>query len=196
MFIQIIQGRVRDADRFRAEADRWVTDLKPGATGYRGCTWGLADDGTGFLAARFESEQAAKGNSQRPEQSEWWAGMEPAFDDVTFQDCAEVDTMMGGGSDEAGFVQVIQGRVKDQTAARVMLRDAEGQLAEGRPDILGGLMAWHSNDGDFTQVMYFRSEEKARAGEGSPADAELDNQYQDMMATEPKFIDLRQPRFD
>src|SRR4051812_35422127 len=118
MFVQIIQGKVRDEERFNREAARWATDLKPGAVGYLGCTWGVATDGTGFVAPRFDSEDSAKANSARPEQGEWWAGMEPAFDGVSFHDCSQIDSMMGGGSDDAGFVQVIQGRVKDQGAAR------------------------------------------------------------------------------
>jgi len=196
MFIQIIQGPVRDADRFNREAERWAADLKPGAVGYQGCTWGLAADRTAFMAARFDSAESAKENSARPEQGDWWAAMEPAFEDVSFLDCDQIDTMLGGGSDEAGFVQVISGRAKDQASARAMLRDAEGQLSQSRPDILGGIMAWHGNDGEFTQIMYSRSEAQARSGEGSPAEAEVDNQYRDMMAIEPTFIDLDEPHFD
>ena len=196
MFMQIIQGRVTDSDRFLAEAGRWPIDLKPGATGYLGCTWGVASDGTGFVAARFDSKEAATRNSQRPEQAAWWQRMAPAFGDVSFHDCTDVDTMVGGGSNEARFVQVIQGRAKDQAAARIMLRDSEGQLSEGRPDILGVVMAWHGDTGEFTQMVYFRSEQDARAGEGSATDDEVDNQYRDMMAVEPTFIDLTDPRFD
>jgi hypothetical protein len=196
MFIQIIQGKIDDADRFHREADRWVTDLKPGASGYLGCTWGVAPDGTGFLLARFESEEAARANSDRPEQGAWWADMEKAFDQVEFIDCPEVDTMMGGGSDEAGFVQVIHGRAKAKDKARAMMSDAEEQLAEGRPDILGGLVAWHGDDAEFTQIVYFRTEAEARTGERSQADSEVDEQYREMMAGEPTFVDLTQPRFD
>ena len=196
MFVQIIKGKVNDPATFNREAERWSTDLKPGATGYLGTTWGVAADNTAFVAARFESEAAARANSERPEQGEWWAGVESAFDDVSFQDCAEVDLMMGGGSDEAGFVQVIEGRVKDQAAARAMLTEMDGRLAEMRPDILGGAMAWHGDDGTFTQLVYFRSEADAHTGESATSDTEVDNEYQNMMATEPSFIDLTEPHFD
>lgn len=196
MFLQIIQGQVRDAAVFDREAERWPVELKPGATGYLGCTWGLTADGIGFLAAGFDSEAAALANSGRPEQGEWWAAMEKVFADVSFRDCSEIDTMMGGGSDDAGFVQVIQGRVKDQGSARSMMRDAEGQLADSRPDILGGVMAWHGDDGDFTQIVYFRSEAQARSAEDNPGESDVDDQYNDMMAVEPTFFDLAAPRFD
>jgi hypothetical protein len=196
MFLQIIQGPVSDAALFEREASRWRDDLKPGAPGYLGCTWGISEDGVGFLAARFDSAASAEANSTRPEQGEWWAAMEKAFAAVEFRDCAEVDAMMGGGSDEAGFVQVISGRVNDRAAARTMLREAEGQLAVTRPDILGGVFAWHGGDGDFTQLMYFRSVDDARAGEGSSDDDEVDAGYRDMMAVEPTFVDLTSPQFD
>ncbi|MCU1498980.1 MAG: hypothetical protein JWM47_2933 [Acidimicrobiales bacterium] len=196
MFIQTIQGRVDDADRFTSEAERWPRDLKGGAAGYLGCTWGVSPDGTAFLAARFESDQAAKANSERPEQGEWWSAIEPAFEDVAFHDSTEIDTMMGGGSDQAGFVQVIQGRVKDEAEARAMMQGAQAMLSQARPDILGGVMIWHGDGGGFTQIMYFRSQEAARAGEQGEMDPEVGAQYEQMMAAEPTFIDLTEPRFD
>ncbi len=196
MFIQIIKGKVKDADTFRRESERWPRELKPGATGYLGCTWGVASDGTGVVAARFESEDAARANSERPEQGEWWAKMEPAFDEVSFAESGDVDTLMDGGSDAAGFVQLIQGRVKDMRTARSLLQEMQGQLSERRPDILGGSWAWHGDDGTFTQVMYFRSAEDAHAAEQPSNDEELYNRYRDLMASEPTFIDLTEPHFD
>ncbi|MEZ5144557.1 MAG: hypothetical protein R2726_18895 [Acidimicrobiales bacterium] len=193
MFVQTIQGRLRDPERFRAQGERWNAELRPGATGFLGSTSGVTADGTGFVAVRFASEADARANSERAEQGAWWAEMEPAFADITFRDCADVDELMGGGSDEAGFVQVIQGRVKDQASARQMLHDMTPQLAEDRPDVLGGVMAWHGDDGAFTQIMYFRSEAAARAGEASEADEETDRQYRDIMAAEPTFLDLTDP---
>lgn len=196
MFIQIIRGPVRDRDLFHREAQRWPEELKPGATGYLGCTWGLGSDGVGVIAARFDSAAAAESTSGRPEQSAWWERMSKAFDDVTFHDCAEVDTMLGGGSDRAGFVQVIEGRAKDEPSAREMLRSAEGRLTEARPDLLGVVMAWHGDGGGFTQLVYFSSEADARVGERSEAENDTDDQYREMMAIEPTFTDLAKPRFD
>ena len=152
MFMQVIQGRVTDPEHHRRQQERWIDELKPGATGYLGSTWGLTPDDIGVTIARFESADAARANSQRADQGAWWADTEKAFEDVTFQDCDDVDLMMGGGSDEATFVQVIQGRVRDEASAREMLAGADDRIRDMRPDILGGLMAWHG-DGRFTQVM-------------------------------------------
>ena len=49
MFIQVIQGKVADAEGLRAAMDRWGRDLQPGATGWLGTTGGITDDGT-FVA--------------------------------------------------------------------------------------------------------------------------------------------------
>jgi len=196
MFVQIVTGRIRDRDRFDRECARWPAELKAGATGYLGCTWGVGTDGTGVIAARFESADAAKQNGARIEQGEWWQQLEPAFAAPTFHDCASVDPFMGGGSDDAGFVQIIRGRVKDEAAARALVNRAQDQLASSRPDILGGVMAWHGDGGGFTQLMYFVSEVEAHSGEQDLGDSDLDQQYLDMMAEPPTFIDVIDPHFD
>ncbi|HEX8770069.1 MAG TPA: hypothetical protein VF711_04800, partial [Acidimicrobiales bacterium] len=114
MFIQVITAKVVDAEGLKRQVDRWEADLRPEATGFLGSTGGIADDGRFIVLARFESEEAARRNSDRPEQGEWWAETEKMLDEVQFKDSVEVVTMRGGGSDDAGFVQVMLGRVIDQ----------------------------------------------------------------------------------
>src|SRR6516165_1009866 len=113
MFIQVITGKVTDVDQMQRVMDRWERDLRPGATGFLGATIGLTDDDRFVAMARFESGDAAKKNSERPEQGQWWSEMEKVTQDVTFHDCSRIETLFGGGKDEAGFVQVMQGRIKD-----------------------------------------------------------------------------------
>src|SRR3954452_2468637 len=109
MFIQVIQGTVNDAEHLRRQLAKWRSDVKPGAAGYLGTTGGVTDDGRSIAMVRFESEDAARAHSVRPEQGAWWNETAKAFSgDVTFRDCHDVDTMLGGGSNDAGFVQVIQ----------------------------------------------------------------------------------------
>ena len=57
-------------------------------------------------------------------------------------------------------------------------------------------MAWHGDGGGFTQLVYFRSEDAARSGERDDSGSDVDRQYQEMLAGEPTFIDLTEPRFD
>ena len=119
MFVQVIQGRVSDATRVRQGLDDWMARLAEGAEGWLGSTAGVTDDGTFIAIARFDSAEAARRNSGRAEQGEWWSGMSKLFaDDVIFHDCSEVVTVRAGGSDDAGFVQVMQGRTGDLARLR------------------------------------------------------------------------------
>lgn len=193
MFIQVIQGRAGDAEGLRRQFDRWQQELRPGAQGYLGATGGVAPDGTAIILARFESEAAAQANSDRPEQGAWWNETAKYFDgEVTFRNCREVDTTLAGGSDDAGFVQVMQGRVRDK--ARLLELEAElmPKLAELRPDVIGSVRAW---DGDvFTDTIYFTSEAEARKGETAmAADTGQDMSEFESLVEDLSYIDLKEP---
>ncbi|MFI6291015.1 hypothetical protein ACIBEJ_05480 [Nonomuraea sp. NPDC050790] len=196
MFIQVIQGRVSDAAAMRAAAERWVRELAPGAPGWLGTTAGVTDDGTLVLLARFASRERAQRNSERPEQSDWWRQTERLFTgEVAFHDCDQVETYLGAGSDEAGFVQVIQGRVTDLERLRAIMADAEQDLARLRPDLIGGVAAV-TGDGLYTEAAYFTGEEEAREGERRPMPAELEAAFKEfagLFESGPVFHDLRDP---
>ena len=134
MFIQVIQGKVTDAEGLQAAMDRWGRDLQPGATGWLGTTGGITDDGTFVATVRFDSEEAARRNSERPEQGAWWAATEKCFDGpVTFFDCPQVDVWMNGGSDDAGFVQVVEGHTSDADRMREVMRRYADEMHAIRP---------------------------------------------------------------
>ena len=65
MFIQVITGKVTDADGFRRQDQKWNDELRPGATGFLGSTAGTTSDGRFLVAAtvrvvrRREAEQRA-----------------------------------------------------------------------------------------------------------------------------------------
>jgi hypothetical protein len=168
MFVQVITGKVTDVDAFDRLGDRWEAELKPGAIGYLGVTEGTTDDGRFVVAARFESKEAASRNSDRPEQSEWFAEMEKVVDDITFHDCSRIETLLGGGKDDAGFVQVMQGVLKDPAKADAMFAraaDAEKLLGAARPDVIGEVIAIHDDGSGYTDLVYFSSEAEARTNE-------------------------------
>jgi hypothetical protein len=197
MFVQIIQGPVQDADLLQRQLDRWRDELKPGATGYLGSTGGVTPDGQAISVVRFESREAAEASSRRPEQSSWFNEAVKAYDgEPTFHDCDEVDTAFGGGSNDAGFVQIIQGRVKDQAAVRALATRMEGELGKSRSDILGITIAWHGDGGGFTQAVYFKSEAEARSQETATQDDELGQQWMEQMSEPPVFFDLTEPDLD
>src|SRR5256885_682676 len=111
MFIQVIQGKLADADLLQRQLERWRAELKPGATGYLGTTSGATPDGRSIAPARLESGAAAQATGERADRAAWFNETVKAFDgEPTFHNCPEVATMFGGGSNEPGFVQVIQGR--------------------------------------------------------------------------------------
>ena len=126
MFVQIIQGKVKDADLLTRQAERWRAEIKPGVKGYLGSNHGVTPDGRAITIVRFESADAAAANSGSAQQSAWWNETAKAYDgEPTFIDCTDVDTMFGGGSNDAGFVQVIQGRAKDEAAMRSQVGSME-----------------------------------------------------------------------
>jgi len=118
MFVQVIQGHVSDAAQVRAQLDRWVAEVAPGAVGWLGSTSGVTDDGTLIALARFESAEAARQNSDRPEQTAWWEQTAALFTgEPVFRDSTSVQVDTPGDPSQAGFVQVMQGRSSDPDRA-------------------------------------------------------------------------------
>ena len=196
MFVQVISGKVKDTDAFERLGERWETEVRPGAVGYLGVTEGTTDDGRFFVAARFESADAAAKNSGRPEQGAWFSEMEKVVDDVTFHDCSRIETLFGGGKDEAGFVQVMQGHVKDLAKADAMFAraaDAEKVLGSVRPDVIGEVVDIHDDGDGFTDIVYFTSEAEARAAEqrDMPADAQAMMQEFEAALEVEEYFDLK-----
>ena len=197
MFIQIIQGPIRDATGARRTMDRWLTELQPGADGWLGGTYGVTDDGALLACVRFESPEAAQRNSERPEQAAWWEEMQGHFSgEITFHDCTDVTLLLGGGSDDAQFVQVIQGRVVDRARALALLEQSTSLIAKYRPDVLGATIAI-DKDGFMTETVAFRTEAAARQAEKAPMPAEVKELMDEEMSLleDVKYLDLHQPWF-
>ncbi|MFD4325038.1 hypothetical protein ACFWQC_10415 [Nocardioides sp. NPDC058538] len=195
MFIQMIQGPCTRQDEARQLLDEWRRDLAPGATGWLGGTNGFTDDGQLIGVVRFESREAAMANSNRPEQGEWAAKMAEVMDGpMEFHDCDDVTLLFDGGSDDAGFVQIIRGRVDDPSRLKAMMTTDTTQLHEMRPEILGGTLAIEA-DGSFIETVAFTSEADARKGEQlePPEDVRSELDYAMKGAT---FYDLHHPWFE
>jgi hypothetical protein len=196
MFVQVIQGHVSDAGKVRAQLDKWVAELAPGATGWLGSTSGVTEDGRLVALARFESEEAAKRNSDRPEQGAWWEGMAGLFtDQPEFHNSTSVDVDTYGDPSQAGFIQVMQGHSKDPERARELMANDSTDWQTIRPDILGTVSVNHDDDA-WTMAIYFTSEEAAREGERKDPPAEMQEMMKEMdslMVGEPTFFDLKDP---
>src|SRR5512144_1826409 len=196
MFVQVIQGGVSDPGPVRAAFARWVEELAPGASGWLGSTAGVTDDGRFIGVARFESKEAARRNSDRPEQGRWWAETAMLFTgEVGFRDSTQVLVDVVGDPAEAGFVQVIQGRSSDPGRARELMGQGSSEWAAFRPDVIGSVLVEH-DEGAYTMGLYFTSEEEAREGERKEPPPDIKAQMDEMDALsvgEPEFFDLSQP---
>jgi hypothetical protein len=196
MFAQVIKGKLSNPDAMRAATDRWMRDLAPGADGWLGSTGGTTDDDRYITVVRFESEEAARRNSDRPEQGRWWAETEKLFDgEATFHDSNDVTLDLHGDPDKAGFVQVMQGRGTDPERVKELMAEDSDKWAAFRPEVIGSVAVGHDG-GVYTMVMYFTSEADAREGERKEIPPELQANMEEMnkiSVGEPEFFDLRQP---
>jgi hypothetical protein len=193
MFIQIIQGKCTRQDECREMGERWRRELGPGAEGWLGGTYGFTDDDQFMAIVRFDSRESAAKNSQRPEQGAWWREMEGLFEGpVEFHDCDDVTLMLDGGSDDAGFVQVIRGKVDDAATLKQMMTDTE-QLHEMRPDIIGGTLAIEE-DGTFIETIAFTDEASARQGEQVEMPEDVRRAMESAMH-DVSYADLHHPWF-
>jgi hypothetical protein len=196
MFVQVVQGRTSDPEAMRTAVERWMRDLAPGAIGWLGTTGGITEDGRSIAVVRFESEEAARRNSERPEQDQWWAEMEKLFDGgATIRNSDDVTVDVQGDPDQAGFVQIMQGRGTDPERAKQLMAQDSDKWAAFRPEVIGSVVAGHEG-GAYTMVMYFTSEADAREGERKEVPADLQANMEEMnklSVGEPEFFDLKQP---
>ena len=136
MFIQVIQGRCNDADRLKKQLDLWEQTIADGADGWLGSTGGVTDDGTSVAVVRFESRAAGRRQLGAPGAGRVVAGDgQPASTaSSAFPDYDDAFEWLGGGSDDAGFVQVMRGKVANADGFRAfsqqpmdgLQRDASG----------------------------------------------------------------------
>ena len=197
MFIQIIQGRATNPPGIRRDLGRWQRQLAADADGWLGTTTGITEDGWSITAVRFASEAQARHNRDRPEQREWWRDASQHLARIAVHDAPKVHTYRDGGSDQAGFVQVVQGHSDDLERMASLGRDQDKVLAGDAPHVLGMTVAEHADrPGDFTQIVYFTSEQDAQRFEPRPP-AEAEEPVAEARRseiTDLRSFDLRDPQ--
>ncbi len=194
MFVQVIEGTTSDPAAIVEHGERWQRELRPGAVGYLGVTAGVTADGRSVAIVRFEDEASARANAERPEQTAWFEGMAKLYDgEPTFTESSDVTEWMGGGSNDAGFVQVMKSTGVDR--AQVEKMDASFEpFADQRPDLLGGLRIW-TGPNSCIDVAYFTTEEEARKGEQAEVPDELKELMSDFEGMgETEYLDLVDPQ--
>jgi hypothetical protein len=195
MFVQVIEGTTRDPDALHERLEVWKREVMPGAIGYLGSTGGCTESGDCILVARFEDADAARRNADRPEQTAWWKETEKLFaGDVRFHDSEDVRVMEHGPMGQAHFVQVMEGRVTDRDRAVALEEESDPVLASARPDLLGSVTAFF-DDGEFTELAYFTSEQDAREGESGDMPAEMSEKFAEWQKVMPvqRYLDIADP---
>lgn len=187
MYLRVAQGAVRDRQRLRTGLDRMVAALTGQGHGWLGTTAGTTDDGTAVVVTRWEDEVAPAADERTP----WWDTVVGAFDQQpAVHRYRVVLEQLRGNPHDAGFVQVLQGRILDVDRTEHLLEDVSGWQQRARPDLIGGVLGLHL-DGGFTQVAYFTSEVEARAGERTAWPHQLEEL--DPLVQHSHYLDLREP---
>ena len=164
--------------------------------GWLGGTYGFTDDDRFLGIVRFDSGSACKDAAGTSEAATMWAGAEALFDGrCEIHESEDVSMMLDGGSDSAGFVQVMRGRVGDADTLRHITSDTQmtSMLHEARPEIIGATLAMEP-DGTFLETIAFTDEDSARKGEQLDMPQEVRDQLMAAM-TDVEYLDLHQPWF-
>lgn len=91
---------------------------------------------------------------------------------------------------DAGFVQVIEGKVDDPERLRTLLKESGQTLHERRPELIGGTLAIE-DDGTFIETIAFTDEATAREHEPAEMPAELAQAH----LRDVQYMDLHHPWF-
>lgn len=194
MFVQVIRGAVESEPDAMRMLERWLEEVRPDAIGWLGMTAGVTPEGELIALVRFTSAEDAQRNSERAEQGAWWAEMEKAFTgSVDFHDCDEVELVLDGARDDAGFVQVMEWPDAGSQDVAEMAELATRYASEYRPDVIGGLVAV-ARDGTVFESVAFTSEAEARRGEAGTPPEDLEEMERVMgRLGEPIYHDLPSP---
>jgi hypothetical protein len=181
MFSQVVRGHANDPAAVRRVLKLWAP-----TAGTSDITAGVTDDGRFIAVTSFESEESA-----RAAHGDWHGVLDGQ---VSLRSGTRTHLFAPGERSCARFVQVVQGQVTDLVEACRHLDSLQQALAARLPCLLGTMTVEH-DDERFTRVLYFSTEEEARAGERDvPAEARhRDEPARRLLVGPPEFLDLRDP---
>lgn len=194
MFIQMVSAPCTKQDDMRALVDNWCAEMSDRA-GWLGGTYGFTDDDRFVGVVRFEDSRDCELWCQEPEAGAWWAAAEELCSGAPeIHQSGDVSIMLGGGSDTAGFVQVMHGKVGNADVLRHMTdTEMTSMLEQARPEIIGATLIFE-DDGTFTETVAFTDEESARRGEATAMPDEMAAEWSSA-ATDVEYLDLHHPWF-
>lgn len=194
MFAQFIAAKVSDRAAYTEHMRHWHQEQSERADGWLMGIGGVTAEGKSVMMVLFESEEQARRNSDRPEQSDWWRALLTCLEGTPeVIDSAVVDRFGSGNLMQAGFVQFMRGQVQDQGRARQLSQQMNDDFMPMRPDIIGSVCVWYP--GGFVEAVCFTSETEARRGESQPAPegfTELWGQMEEQ-TTNLNYYDLTEP---
>ena len=158
-------------------------------------TAGVTHDGEFIAVFQFDSQEAARANSDRREQDRWWAATSGLFDgEVTVRNGMRAEVFLTGDLGQAGFVQVVQGRVSDLDRARERMHELQEAVKVHLPALLGSV-TMELGTAQFTRALYFSTEEQARAAELEvpPQIRARSQEARQLLVGPVEFLDLREP---
>ena len=191
----MVEGACTHEDDMQMLVDDWCTRMAD-EPGWLGGTYGFTDSGRFLGIVRYESRAAWTECCSAADAGMWWAAAEEVFDAMPeIHESEDVTMMFDGGSDDAGFVQVMRGQVGNPDKLRRILTDQDmtSMLHQARPEILGATLMME-DDGSFTETIAFTDEDSARRGESMEMPAEVAADLQEAMA-EVAYYDLHKPWF-
>ena len=195
MFSQTLTAQVSDKDGFKQALDTWYEQLAP--DGYLGGICGVSSDGVGVVISYYDTAASAHEQGEREQQKQWLADLNQYLSgDVTSRQADDVVDDSPGDISGAGFVQVIEGALKDPDRMRELATSNREAWAAFRPEILGSRLLLH-NAGKYTMVIYFTDESAAREGEQKqevpPELADEAKEMASMDTEQPTFLDIAEP---
>jgi hypothetical protein len=195
MFVEMLHGRVADEAGARKEVSRWQEELAAHAAGWLGLTAGATLDHRFVLLHRFESEEAARRSAERPAQIGWRQRLEAYMvGQLAARGYPAARVLKDGACDQAGFVQLMLGRVSDRARLAALEPDVGRMLRERAPHVLGATILDGGDDSSFAQLSYATSEQDVLAAERtmSVETAVLLGMVRSYMEG-LEFLDLRDP---
>jgi hypothetical protein len=162
--------------------------------GWLGGTYGFTDDGRFVGVVRFESAEACERLWDDEASKTGWTAAQEVCEDIEMHESGDVTMMLEGGSDRAGFVQVMRGHVGDPERFRHLASDEmTSMLHQARPEVIGGTLMVEP-DGSFTETIAFTDEDSARKGESSAMPDEVRSDLEAAFA-DIEYLDLHRPWF-
>jgi hypothetical protein len=193
VYIQMAQGKCDRQDEMRRIVDNWSAAMAE-REGWLGGTYGFTDDGRFVGVTRYASAADCERLFADELSQQSWATAQRICEDLVMHESGDVTMMLEGGSDSAGFVQVMRGHIGDPERFRHLASDEmTSMLHQARPEVIGGTLAVEP-DGAFIETIFFTDEDSARHGESQDMPEQVRAELEDAFA-DVEYLDLHKPWF-